>query len=126
MYALIDEAYAVTAANPRGWTSWRLLSMQLAFQSYWVGGGLVGLLLGALMPIRIEGLEFALCALFITLTLDACRTRKQVPSLLLAAASFAVATVAVPSQALFAGLILFACALGGRYLLTRRREAADA
>ena len=32
VYTLVDEAYAVTAANPRGWTSWRLVSMQAAFQ----------------------------------------------------------------------------------------------
>ncbi len=126
VYALIDEAYAVTAANPKGWTSWRLLSMQIAFQSYWVGGGLLGVLIGTLMPVKIEGLEFALCALFVTLTLDACRTRKQVPSLLLAAASFAVAVVAVPGSALFVGLLLFVAALVVRYLLTRRKENADA
>lgn len=126
MYALIDEAYAVTAAKPHGWTSWRLLSVQIAFQTYWVGGGMVGVLIGAILPVRIEGLEFALCALFITLCLDACRTRKQVPSLLLAAACFAIAVVAVPDSALFAGLLLFVGALLVRYLLTRRREATDA
>lgn len=125
VYALIDEAYAVTAANPRGWTSWRLISMQIAFQSYWVGGGLVGVLIGSLMPARIEGLEFALCALFVTLTLDACRTRKQVPSLLLAAASFSAAMVFVPGSALFAGLLLFVGALLIRYLSTRRKAAID-
>lgn len=126
VYALIDEAYAVTAAKPKGWTSWRLLSMQVAFQFYWVGGGLVGVLIGSLMPVKIEGLEFALCALFVTLTLDACRTRKQVPSLLLAAASFAVAVVATPDSALFVGLILFVVALVVRYLLTRRKVSVDA
>ena len=42
VYTLVDEAYAVTAAKPHGWTSWRLVSMQAAFQFYWVGGGLTG------------------------------------------------------------------------------------
>ncbi|MFO6453458.1 MULTISPECIES: AzlC family ABC transporter permease [unclassified Aeromicrobium] len=126
VYALIDEAYAVTAANPRGWTSWRLLSMQIAFQCYWVGGGLVGVLIGTLIPVKIEGLEFALCALFVTLTLDACRTKQQVPSLLLAASSFAIAVVTVPGSALFAGLLLFVGALLVRYLLMRPKESADA
>lgn len=126
VYALIDEAYAVTAANPHGWTSWRLLSMQIAFQSYWVGGGLVGVVIGTLLPMKIEGLEFALCALFVTLTLDACRTRRQVPSLLLAAASFTVAVIAMPDAALFVGLLLFVATLIVRYLTTARRESADA
>ncbi|MBT2512653.1 hypothetical protein [Arthrobacter sp. ISL-30] len=38
------------------------------------------------MPGPIEGLDFALCALFVTLTLDAARTRQQVPSVLKALA----------------------------------------
>lgn len=126
VYALIDEAYAVTAANPSGWTSWRLLSMQLAFQSYWVGGGLVGVLIGSLLPMRIEGLEFALCALFVTLTLDACRTKAQLPALLLAAVSFSVALVVTPGAALFTGLLLFVCTLVARYLFSSRRRKADA
>jgi 4-azaleucine resistance transporter AzlC len=126
VYALIDEAYAVTAAKPTGWTSWRLLSMQIAFQCYWVGGGLVGVLVGALLPMRIEGLDFALCALFVTLTLDACRTSRQVPSLLLAAASFALAAVIAPDSALFVALVLFVAALAVRFLVTRRKESVDA
>ena len=127
VYALIDEAYAVTAAQPRGWTAWRLLSMQVAFQAYWVGGGLTGVLIGSLLPVPIEGLEFALCALFVTLTLDACRTRAQLPSLMLAAACFAVAIVAVPDAALFTGLILVVAALVARYFATRgRRKNPDA
>jgi 4-azaleucine resistance transporter AzlC len=126
VYALIDEAYAVTAAKPTGWTSWRLLSMQIAFQCYWVGGGLVGVLVGALLPMKIEGLDFALCALFVTLTLDACRTRRQVPSLLLAGASFALAAVIAPDSALFVALVLFVAALAVRFLVTRRKESVDA
>lgn len=126
VYTLVDEAYAVTAANPRGWTSWRLVSMQAAFQCYWVGGGLTGVLLGSLLPARIEGLEFALCALFVTLTLDACRSRDGVPSLLLAALSFSIAVVVAPHAALFVGLLLFIATLVVRYLLVRRQVTVDA
>lgn len=125
-YALIDEAYAVTAAQPKGWTSWRLLAMQIAFQSYWVGGGLVGVILGSLMPIQIEGLEFALCALFITLTLDACRSKAEVPSLLLALGAYSIAMVCAPDAALFAGLLLFAAFLVVRYMISNRKGSNDA
>lgn len=126
VYTLVDEAYAVTAANPRGWTSWRLVAMQAAFQCYWVGGGLTGVLLGSMLPARVEGLEFALCALFVTLTLDACRSRDGVPSLLLAALSFSIALVIAPHAALFVGLLLFIAALVARYLLVRRQVGVDA
>jgi 4-azaleucine resistance transporter AzlC len=121
VYALVDEAYAVTAASRESWTPWRLISMQAAFQSYWVGGGLTGVLIASLMPGPLEGLEFALCALFVTLTLDAARTRRQIPSLLLAGLSFAVALVVAPGQVLFAALVLFLVLLLARYGLTRHR-----
>ncbi|HLT82658.1 MAG TPA: AzlC family ABC transporter permease [Phototrophicaceae bacterium] len=121
VYALIDEAYAMTAVRPHGWTSWRLLAMQVSFQVYWVGGGLTGVALATALPGPIEGLEFALCALFITLTLDAARTRAQVPSLLLAGLAFSLAVVAFPDTALLAAMLLFVGALVLRFLLGRAR-----
>jgi 4-azaleucine resistance transporter AzlC len=125
VYALIDEAYAVTAASRDTWTSWRLLSMQVAFQCYWVGGGLTGVLVAALLPRLVEGLEFTLCALFVTLTLDAARTRAQVPSLVLAGLSFAGALLLVPGQALFGALLGFPVLLLARYGLTLHRARRD-
>lgn len=121
VYAMIDEAYAVSAARPGTWTGARLVAMQFAFQSYWVGGGLVGVVIGSFLPGRIEGLEYALCALFITLTLDACRSRRQVPSLLLAGLALSLALLLVPGSALFVGLIGFVSLLAVRYLLTTRK-----
>lgn len=121
VYALIDEAYAMTAVRPHGWTSWRLLAMQVSFQVYWVGGGLTGVALATALPGPIEGLEFALCALFITLTLDAARTRAQVPSLLLAGLAFSLAVVAFPDTVLLAAMLLFVGALVLRFLLGRAR-----
>ena len=122
LYALIDEAYAVTAASPGTWNRFRLLAMQAAFHSYWVGGGIVGVAIASFLPGRIEGLEYALCALFITLTLDACRSRRQLPSLLLAGLAYTVAAVVAPGSALFVGLLAFVALLLGRYQLLRRRE----
>ena len=97
--------------------------MQAAFHSYWVGGGLAGVALASFIPGTIEGLEFALCALFITLTLDACRSRKQVPSLVLAGLSLGVSLVMVPDDALFAAMLGFVALLIARHLLGARRRA---
>ena len=110
-----------TAAEPKGWTSWRLLALQISFQTYWVGGGILGVLLAGVIPGKIEGLEFALRALFVTLALDACRTKEQVPSVLLASASFAVTFVVIPEQALFFGMIGFIVLLAVRYVLVARK-----
>ncbi|GAA3951621.1 AzlC family ABC transporter permease [Gordonia caeni] len=130
MYALTDESFAVTAAAPGSWTQPRLLATQVAFQVYWVGGGLAGVALGTLLPGPIAGLEFALCALFVTLTLDACRSRAQVPALVLAGVAFLLALVLTPGAVLFTALLVFVALLVVRYALSRgtgrNRESTDA
>ncbi|MFJ9004013.1 AzlC family ABC transporter permease [Streptomyces canus] len=130
VYAMIDEAYAVNASLPEAERSARrLLAMQIACETYWVGGGLLGVGLGAALPAPIKGLEFALCALFTVLTLDAFRSRSEIPSVLLAGASAAVALVLTPGLAMFTALLLFVGMLLARHALTAGRpaqESADA
>lgn len=123
IYAMIDEAYAVTAVQPKGWTQPRLIALQVALQCYWVAGGLVGVAVGELLPMQIEGLDFALCALFVTLTLDAARSWDEVPSVVLAGLSFLIAVVTVPGQALFAAMVIFVGVLLVRYVQRRGQHA---
>ena len=106
MYALVDEAYALTAARPNGWTKPRLLAMQALFHVTWLASGLVGV--------------FALTALFITLTLDASRSARELPSVALAGIAFAVAMALDPAHRLLVALLLFVAFLSGRHLLRRR------
>lgn len=119
VYALIDEAWAITNARAEGWTSWRLVSMQVALQVYWTAGGLLGVLVGTLIDAPIEGLGFALCALFITLALDAFRSRSQILPVMIAAAGFALAILVAPDAALPVGLLLFVGGLVVRHVLQR-------
>lgn len=99
--------------------------MQIACETYWVGGGLVGVALGAALPAPIKGLEFALCALFTVLTLDAFRSRSELPSVLLAGAAAALALVLTPGLALFTALLMFVGLLLVRHTLTTRRPAQE-
>jgi 4-azaleucine resistance transporter AzlC len=108
VYAMIDEAYATSASLPPDQRSApRLLAMQIACQTYWVGGGLIGVAVGAALPAPIKGLEFSLCALFVVLTLDALRSSRDVPPALLAVVSVAVALVLTPKVALFTSMVIF-------------------
>jgi 4-azaleucine resistance transporter AzlC len=126
-YAMIDEVYAVNAALPKSHQSAaRILAMQVACEIYWVGGGLVGVLIAGLLPGPIKGLEFALCALFTVLTLDAFRSRRQIPSVLLAGASIGISLVIAPEVALFVAMLIFVGLLLARYALDRRRAARKA
>ncbi|WP_084259049.1 AzlC family ABC transporter permease [Microtetraspora malaysiensis] len=120
-FALTDEAYAMTAGeHARSWSGARILWMQALCQGYWVGGATLGALAGSLIPITLHGLDFALTALFVVLTIDAWRTQRDLPAPLLAAASFALAALLTPGQVLPAAMALFTVSLLIRYALRHR------
>lgn len=126
VYAMIDEAYATYVLMDRDrLSSARMVSGQLAMQAYWVVGGLIGVALASALPEPIEGFEFALVALFVVMTLDAVRSRREVPSALLAALAATVAIVAAPDNALLVALLVFTALLTGRYAVSRLRPAPE-
>jgi 4-azaleucine resistance transporter AzlC len=122
-YTLTDEAYAVTTAEPRGWMSRSILLMQLTFQVAWVSGATVGALVGTALPIeRVQGLDFALTALFVVLAIDAYRAR---PDRLLAASAAVcavVAALAVPDQMLVWAFAGYTAVLLGRMVVRRGHD----
>lgn len=126
IWAMTDEAYAIiTPIPPAQRSATRLLTLQLALQAYWVGGGLLGVALASILPGEIKGLEFSLCALFTVLALDAVRSREDVPSLLIAGLSVSFGLLFVPGAPLFAALIIFAVALAGRAVFAARRDRKE-
>lgn len=126
VYAMIDEAYATYSLLPATMlSSTRMVTGQLMMQGYWVGGGIVGVLVADRLPGTVEGFEFALAALFVVMTLDAVRSRLEVPSVLLAGISVALALALVPSRALLVALIIFALLLTVRFAMRKNRDGAD-
>jgi 4-azaleucine resistance transporter AzlC len=123
VFAMIDEAYATAALMPREInSSTRILSMQIACHAYWVGGGITGVLVASALSEPLEGFEFALCSLFIVMTLDAVRSQRELPSVLLAGLSATIALLVAPGAAILVALVLFAFFLALRYVLARRRQ----
>ncbi|MDH6283856.1 4-azaleucine resistance transporter AzlC [Prescottella agglutinans] len=124
MYALTDEAYAVTAAkDPNSLSSRRILFIQVFCQLYWVLGGVVGAVVGGVIPMQLVGLDFALTALFVVLAIDAYRVRPDVPTPILALLSALVALVVARDQMLVVAMAVFVVALLLRFALDRRRRA---
>lgn len=117
VYALTDETYAYIAGGAERWTGKRIIWLQALLQAYWVGGGLIGVATALSLPRPIEGLEFALVALFIVLALDAARTRREVPSVVMAVGCFGVALLIAPGAALLTSMVLFTAALFVRHLM---------
>lgn len=120
IYAMIDEAYATAVMIPEKQQSGpRLLTMQIACQSYWVGGSILGVLLAQALPQSLDGFEFALVALFTVMTLDAFRGKRQLPSVLLAGFAVSIALVTAPEQAMIFSLLTFFVLLTVRHLFTK-------
>lgn len=123
IYAMIDEAYATYVLMPANkLTGIRMVTGQLLMQTYWVTGSIVGVALGSLLSKPIEGFEFALVALFIVMALDAIRSRRELPSAVLAGFSVAFALIAFPESAVLASLLMFTLLLVVRFALWRSQQ----
>jgi 4-azaleucine resistance transporter AzlC len=127
MYALTDEAYALTAARPGvPLSSSRILWLQAFCQTYWLAGSVAGALLGSWLAIDLLGLAFTLTALFVVLAMDAVRVERDIPSPVLALLCALAALALAPGQLLIAAMSLFVAALIARFLLRRTWGRADA
>ena len=127
MYALTDEAYALTAGRPPAtMSSGRIIWLQLFCQVYWVTGSVAGALLGRWMSIDVRGVGFTLTALFVVLAMDAVRVERDVPGPLLAFLCALVALAVAPGQMLVVAMSLFVVTLIGRFLLQPRERPSDA
>ena len=122
MYALTDEAYALTAGRPGvPLSSARILWLQLFCQGYWLAGSVAGALLGSWLAIDLLGLTFTLTALFVVLAMDAVRVERDVPTPVLALCCAVLALVVAPRQMLIVGMSLFVALLVVRSRLQRAR-----
>ena len=125
MYALTDEAYALTAGRPGvALSSARILWLQLFCQSYWVAGSVAGALVGRWLAIELIGLTFTLTALFVVLAIEAVRVERDLPAPVLAFGCALVALAVAPAQMLILGMSLFVALLVVRYGLQRTRGEA--
>jgi 4-azaleucine resistance transporter AzlC len=111
MFALIDEAYALTTTRPAGQlTSTRILAMQILMHGSWVSGGVAGALAGTTLHLHVPALDFVFTALFVVLATEASLTGRSLTDPLLALACALVARVAAPGQMLLLAMGMY-CAL---------------
>ena len=127
MYALTDEAYALTAGRPGvPLSSARILWLQFFCQAYWVAGSVAGALLGSWLAVDLLGLTFTLTALFVVLAMEAIRVERDLPGPVLALVCALLALLAAPGSMLIIGMSLFVATLIVRFMLQRTRGEADA
>ena len=113
MFALTDETYSLLAVQKRDTlTERQVIFIQLLNQSYWVLGTLLGALASVVMPENVEGLEFALTALFIVLMQEHAYKKENHKYLALGAVAAGGAFLISQEQFLsiaMAGFVFFLC-----------------
>ena len=80
LFSLTDEAYALhtTVAPPPGIHQGSYdLAVAILLHSSWAGGNMLGVLFGSLLHIPLEGLDFAMTALFIATCVEQWRSAKS-------------------------------------------------
>lgn len=125
VFSLTDETYGLltTIDPPQGVEPKTFYTAISALnQSYWFLGCSLGALLGHALPIRVEGLDFALSALFTVLLVEQIKTLRAWEPYLAAALGAAIAyLVASPRDFLLISLLI---ALGLLTLMRTRLEPA--
>lgn len=127
IFGLTDETYSLLTSRPRGTD--RSHEQELDFritalnQCYWVVGCAAGALLGDNLVFDSTGIEFALVALFIVLTLEQYKVLGEGFPVALGAAAAALAMVLVPPTHQLIGAIALVTAV---LLLEYRRARSRA
>ena len=116
-YALTDETYAIVSARGPNTpaTGTRLLTIQVVCQLLWVVPGIIGALAGQIIPSSVQGMEFALNALFIVLAYEAFKSSRDLGAVVIAAGMGVLALVLAPSSMLMVALIAYFLLLLVRY-----------
>ncbi|WP_404413256.1 AzlC family ABC transporter permease [Vreelandella aquamarina] len=113
IFALTDETYSLLTSQPAENEPSHALDFRISLlnQSWWVLGSLMGVGLGSAALFDSQGIEFALTALFIVLTLEqACRLRQSRP-FVIALFTGTGALLLLPDRHLLLGAIACACLL---------------
>lgn len=118
VYALTDETYAVVSAR-RGvnWTGPRVITLQMMLQGGWISGGIIGGLFGSVLPFQLEGMEFALTALFIVLMIEAFAGYKDLSLLLTALVAAVIGLLISADNMLMIGMSVYFVVLLVRFFV---------
>ena len=114
IFALTDETYSLVSAGKGADHSYCFL-VSLFDQIWWVSGTLLGSLAGSLLPIKYEGIEFVLTALFVTIFVEQwLSTKNHFPAIVGVAATavslliFGKDVFLIPSMILIAATLVLA------------------
>ena len=117
IFGLTDETFSVLVSIdvPENLSrDWVYFFITLLNQMYWVSGTVIGFLLGSMITINLEGIDFVLTALFITIFVDQwLNSSSKVPALvgilsgLLCLVLFGANNFMIPAMVFIVGFFLY-------------------
>lgn len=117
IFGLTDETFSVLVSIdvPENLSrDWVYFFITLLNQMYWVSGTVIGVLLGSMITINLEGIDFVLTALFITIFFDQwLNSSSKVPALvgilsgLLCLVLFGANNFMIPAMVFIVGFFLY-------------------
>lgn len=107
IFALTDETYSLLTSQSQANTQDhdQAFRVSLLNQSWWVLGSLAGVLIGTHLAFDSSGIEFALTALFIVLTIEQARRLRQILPFAIALVTGVAAIALLPDRHLLLGAI---------------------
>ena len=122
IFALTDETYSLVSAGKgtdHGYCFW----VSLFDHIWWVGGTVLGSLAGSVLPMNLEGIEFVLTALFVTIFVEQwLSTKDHFPALVGLTATAASLLIFGRDVFLIPSMILIAAIL----IMKNRKERGEA
>ena len=128
IFSLSDETFALFSSLPEsisGKEERRLLMFYIAFldQIYWVAGSTIGALAISFIPFQMEGIGFALTALFVVLVIEQIKRVKKSGVFILSGAAALLGVFLLPGRvSLLASLVL---ALLLSFLLEKKKQVEE-
>jgi 4-azaleucine resistance transporter AzlC len=114
VFALTDETYALVSAMeepPAERKGPYYFFLSLFNHLYWIAGTAAGALMGKAVSISLKGLDFALTALFVVLTVEQCRSTGRVRPVLTGLISGVLALIFAPAGSMLLLSILASTAI---------------
>jgi 4-azaleucine resistance transporter AzlC len=127
IFSLTDETFALLSSQDEktvgGDRRLFMFYVSALNQFYWTAGSVVGAVAGALIPFSMEGIGFALTALFIVLMIEQILRVKKPGVFVVSAAAAVLTTLFLPGRVSLLSAMALSLALASVFTKPRGREA---
>lgn len=111
IFGITDETYSLLSASGQVTNTKTALKVVAFNQCYWILGTLIGMVLARGLPVGLQGLDFALTALFTVLAVEQIRAKKDWSAVLLGLVAATVAGFWLSEYFLLAASIMLVLVL---------------